>query len=127
MKKRILPAFLALVMLLTLLPAPLASAAGTSVYNGTNYSTDYTTWRQGDPAWGKTPLGNLHTFGGSGCLISSIAVLMCHSGAYDPAQLNPGTLRDWLDKQGYISHSQTSSQDALLSFGQISSSSSPGW
>ena len=124
-KKRILPMFLALVMLLTLLPAPLASAAGTSVYNGTNYSTDYTTWRQGDPAWGKTPLGDLHTFGGSGCLISSIAVLMCHSGAYDPASLNPGTLRDWLDKQGYISHSQTSSQDALLSFGQITYNTSP--
>ena len=125
MRKRMLPAFLALVMVLTLLPAPLASAAGTSVYNGTNYSTDYTTWRQGDPAWGSTPLGDLHTFGGSGCLISSIAVLMCHSGAYDPASLNPGTLRDWLDKQGYISHSQTSSQDALLSFGQITYNTSP--
>lgn len=123
--KRVLSAFLALVMLLTLLPAPLASAAGTSSYNGTTYSTDYTTWRQGDPAWGSTPLGDLHTFGGSGCLISSIAVLMCHSGAYDPAQLNPGSLRDWLDSKGYISHSQTSSQDALLSFGQITYNTSP--
>ncbi len=123
--RRVLSAFLALVMLLTLLPAPLAGAAGTAVYNGTNYSTDYTTWRQGDPAWGNTPLGDLHTFGGSGCLISSIAVLMCHSGAYDPAQLNPGSLRDWLDKQGYISHSQTSSQDALLSFGQMTYNTSP--
>lgn len=124
-KKQVLSAFLALVMLLTLLPAPLAGAAGTAVYNGTSYSTDYTTWRQADPAWGNTPLGDLHTFGGSGCLISSIAVLMCHSGAYDPARLNPGTLRDWLDKQGYISHSQTSSQDALLSFGQITYNTSP--
>ena len=39
-KKRILPMFLALVMLLTLLPAPLASAAGTSVYNGTKGHQD---------------------------------------------------------------------------------------
>ena len=125
MKHRVLSAFLALMMVLTLLPAPLAGATGTAVYNGTSYSTDYTTWRQGDPAWGSTPLGDLHTFGGSGCLISSIAVLMCHSGAYDPASLNPGTLRDWLDMQGYISHSQTSSQDALLSFGQITYNTSP--
>lgn len=113
-------------MALSLLPAPLAGAAGTSTYNGTEYSTDYTTWRQGDPAWGPTPLGDLHTFGGSGCLISAIAILMCHSKAYDPATLNPGVFRDWLDSKGYISHSSDRSKDALLSFGLITPSSSPG-
>lgn len=112
-------------MLATLLPAPIASAAGTAVYNGTTYSTDYTTWRQGDPAWGNTALGDVHTFGGSGCLISAIAILMCHSGAYNPANLNPGVLRDWLDSKGCISHSADRSKDALLSFGLITSTLSP--
>ena len=123
--KRVLSAFLALIMLATLLPAPIASAAGTAVYNGTTYSTDYTTWRQGDPAWGNTALGDVHTFGGSGCLISAIAILMCHSGAYNPANLNPGVLRDWLDSKGCISHSADRSKDALLSFGLITSTLSP--
>lgn len=122
---RILSVFLALAVLLTLLPLPVASAAGTAVYNGTSYSTDYTTWRQGDAAWGSTALGDVHTFGGSGCLISAIAILMCHSGAYDPASLNPGVLRDWLDSKGCISHSSDRSKDALLSFGLITSTLSP--
>lgn len=121
--KRSLAAVLALVMLLSLVP--MAGAAGTAVYKGVEYSTDYTTWRQGDPAWGNTPLGDVHTFGGSGCLISAIAMLMCHSGAYDPARLNPGLFRDWLDEQGYISHSSDRSKDALLSFGLITKYTSP--
>lgn len=104
---------------------PVASAAGTSTYQGKSYSTDYTTWRQADPAWGPTALGDVHTMSGSGCLITSIAILMCHSGVYDPAYLNPGTLRDWLDSQGYISHSSDRSQDALLSFGLITRYTSP--
>ena len=116
---------LALVLLLGLLPPPLASAAGTSTYNGKSYSTDYTTWRQGNSAWGPTALGDVHTMTQSGCLISSIAILMCSSGAYNPASLNPGSLRDWLDAQGYISHSSDRSKDALLSFGLISSKASP--
>ena len=122
---RLLSVVLALVLLLGLLPPPLASAAGTSTYNGKSYSTDYTTWRQGNSAWGPTALGDVHTMTQSGCLISSIAILMCSSGAYNPASLNPGSLRDWLDAQGYISHSSDRSKDALLSFGLISSKASP--
>ena len=121
--RRVLSLVLALCIALSLLPV--ASAAGTATYKGTSYSTNYATWRQADPAWGPTALGDVHTMAGSGCLISSIAILMCHSGAYDPASLNPGSLRDWLDVQGYISHSSDRSKDALLSFGQITSYSSP--
>ena len=109
---------------MTLLPLPLAGAA-TSTYQGQSYNTDYTKWRQGDPAWGQTALGDLHTLSGSGCLISSIAILMCYSGAYDPAYLNPGTLRDWFDAKEMISHSATRSKDALLSFGMMTSAVSP--
>ena len=124
-QRRILSLALVLAILLALLAVPMASAAGTATYNGVSYSTDYKTWRQGNPAWGETPLGDLHTMTRSGCLVTSIAILMCHSGAYDPAALNPGTFRDWLDSKGFISHSSTSSNDALLSYGPISSSVSP--
>lgn len=124
-KTRIVSAALTLALLLSLAAVPLASAAGTSTYQGKTYSTDYTTWRQGDPAWGNTALGDVHTMAGSGCLVSSIAILMCHSGAYNPASLNPGSLRDWLDAKGYISHSSDRYQDALLSFGLITKYSSP--
>ncbi len=124
-KTRIVSAALTLALLLSLAAVPLASAAVTSTYQGKTYSTDYTTWRQGDPAWGNTALGDVHTMAGSGCLVSSIATLMCHSGAYNPASLNPGSLRDWLDAKGYISHSSDRYQDALLSFGLITKYSSP--
>lgn len=116
---------LLLALLLSLLSAPAALAAGTSTYNGKTYSTDYTAWRQADPAWGETPLGDLHTMTRSGCLVTSIAILHCYSGAYDPAALNPGVYRDWLDSKGYISHSSTNSRDALLSYGPITSTVSP--
>ena len=84
-RKRILAWVLTLVLLLGIFPLPMASAAGTSTYQGKTYSTDYTTWRQADPAWGSTALGDLHTMAGSGCLVTSIAILMCHAGVYDPA------------------------------------------
>lgn len=124
-KTRLVSAALAAALALSLLAVPLASAAGTSTYQGKTYSTDYTTWRQADPAWGQTALGDVHNMAGSGCLVTSIAILMCHSGAYNPATLNPGSLRDWLDAKGYISHSSDRYQDALLSFGRITSTTSP--
>jgi len=124
-RTRLIAWSLLLALLLPILAAPSAFAAGTSKYNGKSYSTDYSTWRQADDAWGETPLGDLHTMTRSGCLITSIAALMCHSGAYDPAVLNPGTLRDWLDAKGYISHSEENSRDALLSYGPITSTVSP--
>ena len=122
---RILSCFLALVMIVGFVPVPQADAAGTAVYKGTSYSTDYTAWRQGDPAWGETALGSVHTLGGSGCMVTSIAIQMCNSGAYDPAVFNPGVFRDWLDTKGYISHSSDRSKDALLSFGLMTPTSSP--
>lgn len=123
--QRLLSWLLLLALLVSLLPLPLAEAAGTSVYQGRTYNTDYTIWRQGDPAWGQTALGDVHTIASSGCLVSSIAILMCYSGAYDPALLNPGSLRDWFDAKGMISHSATQSKDALLSFGMMTASVSP--
>lgn len=122
---RITSVFLAFCMLFAFFSMPQADAAGTATYQGKSYSTDYTTWRQGDPAWGTTALGDLHTFGGSGCLISAISIIMCHSGAYNPAQLNPGLFRDWLDGKGLISHSSDRSKDALLSFGGMTKYLSP--
>lgn len=125
-EKRFLACFLALVLVATLLPAPVADSAGKiATYGGTSYSTDYTTWRQGDPAWGKLTIGDLHTMAGSGCLITSISILMCLSGAYSPVSFNPGVFRDWLEYKGYISHSSLRSADASLGYGNMTAVTSP--
>lgn len=124
LKRRCVPVFLALTMLFTLLCAPTALAA-TSTYNGRSYDTDYTKWRQGDSAWGSTALGDLHNMRDHGCLVSSVSILMCHSGAYDPALLNPGSFRDFLDTIGGISHSSDRSQDGLMNYGAMTRYTSP--
>ncbi len=60
-RKRILAWVLTLVLLLGIFPLPMASAAGTSTYQGKTYSTDYTTWRQADPCLGQhCPGGSPH-------------------------------------------------------------------
>ena len=56
-RKRILAWVLTLVLLLGIFPLPMASAAGTSTYQGKTYSTDYTTWRQADPPGAALPWG----------------------------------------------------------------------
>ena len=61
--RRVLSLVLALCIALSLLPV--ASAAGTATYKGTSYSTNYATWRQADPAWGPTALGDVHTMAAS--------------------------------------------------------------
>ena len=49
-RTRLIAWSLLLALLLPILAAPSAFAAGTSKYNGKSYSTDYSTWRQADDA-----------------------------------------------------------------------------
>ena len=44
-----------------------------------NSFASYTDWKQGAVPWGSARLGNLCTMGNSGCLITSIAILMAKS------------------------------------------------
>lgn len=84
--------------------ALLSGVAGTVVNAA---STDYTTWKQGDPDWGAMTLGDLCNMANSGCLITSIAIQMARSGVEDPQAFNPGVLRDRLELGGFITHNNS--------------------
>ena len=103
MKKRILCLALVMVMIFTLLPV----SGFAATYDGASYSTDYANWKQGSYPWGNKTLGDLCTMADSGCLITSIAILMAKSGAEDPEYFCPGTLRDRYETKGYVSHNSS--------------------
>ena len=92
-------------------------------YNGCNYTSDYTQWKQGDSAWGSKKLGNLCTMSNSGCLVTSIAIQMARSGVENPNTFCPGTLRDRLEAGGFISHASTVQADGNLNYAAAFSNS----
>ena len=64
---------------------------------------EYTTWKQTDSRWGSIEFGNVgDTVAKSGCAVTSIAILMVHSGAVssDPTVFNPGIFVNWLKNNG---------------------------
>ncbi len=69
---------------------------------GTAASGDYTTWKQGDNAWGSIPLGTSSTtIARSGCTVTSIAMQIKRSGVDTsnvPGDFNPGTFVEALNK-----------------------------
>ena len=69
---------------------------------GTAASGDYTTWKQGDSAWGDIPLGSSSTtIARSGCTITSIAMQIKRSGVDTsnvPGDFNPGSFVEALNK-----------------------------
>ena len=74
---------------------------GTIPVMGDTY--EYTTWKQSDPRWGSITFGDVgDTISKSGCAVTSIAILMVHSGAVstDPNVFNPGIFVNWLKKNG---------------------------
>ena len=114
--------------LLLLFTGAFAVTANAATYNGVNYSTDWHTWKQGNPAWGSRKLGDLCTMSNSGCLITSIAILMAKSGAEDPNSFNPGVLRDRYESRGFVSHNSSSvAADGNLSYAAYSKSNSPNF
>lgn len=90
---------------------------------GTTY--EYTTWKQSDPRWGSIPFGDVgDTVSKSGCAVTSIAILMVHSGAVstDPAVFNPGIFVNWLKQndgftsQGWLYWAKASEYTSKFSF-----------
>ncbi len=70
-------------------------------------SGEYSTWLQGDPQWGNTPMGNsgknIHQIG---CLVTSVSMLIAKSGVeVNPSisPFNPGTFVEFLNKNGGFS------------------------
>ncbi len=68
----------------------------------TAYSAgSYKTWLQYDSRWGSKTLGSCgDTMSEIGCAVTSIAMLVVHSGSKSESSFNPGTLCDYLSKNG---------------------------
>ena len=120
--KRLFCLLLAAALLLGTCPAALAESPA---YRGTAYSTDYLTWSQRDPAWRDARLGDLCDLDASGCLLTTMAILMCHSGVYDPATFNPGVLRDFLEQAGVVSHAGVKADDGNIDLDALTPSLLP--
>ena len=59
----------------------------------------YKDWTQGDSRWGNKTLGSCgDTMAEIGCAVTSIAILVVHSGSKSESSFNPGTLCDYLSK-----------------------------
>ena len=87
--------------------------------------TSYLTWSQKEGPWAEMPLGNLCTMKSSGCLITTMAILMCHSGVYSTEGFDPGVLATYLDSAGLISHSNVKAADANLDLDRVDSDHLP--
>lgn len=61
----------------------------------------YKTWLQSDSRWGNKTLGSCgDTMAEIGCAVTSIAIQVVHSGCKSESSFNPGTLVDYLSKNG---------------------------
>ncbi len=61
----------------------------------------YKDWTQSDSRWGNKSLGSCgDTMAEIGCAVTSIAILVVHSGSKSESTFNPGTLCDYLSKNG---------------------------
>lgn len=71
---------------------------------GAKSSGEFSTWKQGDAQWGKTPMGNSgKTLSQIGCLVTSVSMLIAKSGVPCSVKpLNPGTFVEFLNKNGGI-------------------------
>lgn len=91
MKKKILAILMIVFMCLPLLMPVTANAA----------STSYKNWLQSDSEWGSINLGkSSYTMKSSGCLVTAIAMLICHSGSADASSFTPATLVNYLNNNG---------------------------
>ena len=61
----------------------------------------YKTWLQSDSRWGSKTLGSCgDTMAEIGCAVTSVAIQVVHSGCKSESSFNPGTLVDYLSKNG---------------------------
>lgn len=88
---------------------------------------NYKTWKQSDSRWGKKKVGNNGNMSSWGCKITSIAILMVHSGVEKESNFNPGVLLDRYEAKGLISHSNSISADGNLSNSALSKANSPNF
>ncbi len=76
---------------------------------------EYLTWKQSDPRWGSVRLGgSCETIRQSGCAVTSIAMLLVKSGNFDESTINPGSLCEFLSKNGGLDN------NACIYWGKVS-------
>lgn len=64
-------------------------------------ASSYKDWTQWDSRWGSKALGSCgDTMAEIGCAVTSMAILAVHSGSVSESSFNPGTLCDYLSKNG---------------------------
>ncbi len=91
MKKKIL-AMLMIMILCVPFAAPIKANAASQAYR---------TWSQSDSEWGSIHLGSSqYTMKSSGCLVTAIAMLICHTGSADASSFTPQTLVTYLNNNG---------------------------
>lgn len=91
MKKKIL-AMLMIMILCVPFAAPIKANAASQAYR---------TWSQSDSEWGSIHLGSSqYTMKSSGCLVTAIAMLICHTGSADASSFTPKTLVTYLNNNG---------------------------
>lgn len=105
MKKKLLAMLLIMVMCVPFVGPMKANAA----------SDAYRYWAQWDSEWGSIHLGkSQYTMKSSGCLVTAIAMLICHTGSADASSFNPGTLVTYLNNNGGFT------SDGSLYWGKVS-------
>lgn len=63
--------------------------------------SEYKSWKQGDSRWGSVYLGSSgQTLSRIGCAVTSVAMLMVHSGSVSDDNFDPGTLCNYLSSNG---------------------------
>ena len=91
MKKKILAMLMIMIMCVPFVTPIQANAA----------SQAYREWSQADPEWGGIHLGaSQYTMKSSGCLVTAIAMLICHTGSADASSFTPKTLVNYLNNNG---------------------------
>lgn len=91
MKKKILAMLMIMIMCVPFVTPIKANAA----------SQAYRTWSQSDSEWGSIHLGSSqYTMKSSGCLVTAIAMLICHTGSADASSFTPKTLVTYLNNNG---------------------------
>lgn len=91
MKKKILAMLMIMIMCVPFVTPIQANAA----------SQAYREWSQADPEWGSIHLGSSqYTMKSSGCLVTAIAMLICHTGSADASSFTPKTLVNYLNNNG---------------------------
>lgn len=78
-----------------------AAGPGLNIISADAATGEYKSWKQGDSRWGSIHLGSSgDTLSRIGCAVTSVAILMVHSGSMSDEDFNPGKLCNYLSANG---------------------------